>query len=76
MTQTSSLLNLPYIEPSQAQKHVTHNESLRILDTLTHLRVITTACSNRPVRTRPLLGCAATTRPRGRPAAGAATLRV
>ena len=48
MTQTSSLLNLPYIEPSQAQKHVTHNESLRILDTLTHLSVITTDQSTPP----------------------------
>ncbi len=33
-------LNLPLIAPSQAQKHVTHNEALRLLDTLTHLAVL------------------------------------
>lgn len=36
MTETS-LLNLPYIAPSQAQKHVTHNEALRMLDALVQL---------------------------------------
>jgi hypothetical protein len=30
---------LPFIAPSQAQKHVTHNEALRILDVLTQLAV-------------------------------------
>ncbi len=39
MTETTPLLDLPYIMPSQAQKHVTHNESLRMLDALVHLRV-------------------------------------
>ena len=29
--------NLPYIMPSQAQKHVTHNEALRVLDTIVQL---------------------------------------
>lgn len=38
MDQTS-LLTLPYILPSQAQKHVTHNEALRMLDAIIHLRV-------------------------------------
>src|SRR5690606_958695 len=33
-------LALPYIMPSQAQKHVTHNEALRILDALVQLAVI------------------------------------
>ncbi len=32
-------LSLPYIMPSQAQKHVTHNESLGILDALVQLAV-------------------------------------
>lgn len=32
-------LALPYILPSQAQKHVTHNEALQILDILVHLSV-------------------------------------
>ncbi len=33
-------LTLPYIMPSQAQKHVTHNEALRILDAIVQLCVI------------------------------------
>ncbi|MDO6732729.1 DUF2793 domain-containing protein [Marinovum sp. 2_MG-2023] len=32
-------LELPYLQPSQAQKHVTHNEALRLLDALVQLRV-------------------------------------
>ena len=38
MEQTANL-NLPYIMPSQAQKHVTHNEAIRLLDGLVHLAV-------------------------------------
>lgn len=37
--QTSAVLALPYLMPSQAQKHVTHNEALQILDALVQLRV-------------------------------------
>lgn len=33
-SQTSVVLDLPYIQPSQAQKHVTHNEAIRTLDVL------------------------------------------
>lgn len=33
-------LGLPYIMPSQAQKHVTHNEAVRILDALVQLAVL------------------------------------
>ncbi|MAU94916.1 DUF2793 domain-containing protein [Marinibacterium profundimaris] len=32
--QSSPVLSLPYIQPSQAQKHVTHNAALAALDTL------------------------------------------
>ncbi len=32
MSDTSPVLSLPFIQPSQAQKHVTHNEALRFLD--------------------------------------------
>lgn len=39
MPDTSARLALPYIQPSQAQKHVTHNEALRQLDLLVQLRV-------------------------------------
>lgn len=35
----SSRLELPYLEPAQAQKHVTHNEALRKLDMLVQLSV-------------------------------------
>ncbi|SLN29655.1 hypothetical protein ROA7450_01275 [Roseovarius albus] len=37
MSESSPVLSLPYIQPSQAQKHVTHNEALRILDAVTQL---------------------------------------
>lgn len=33
-------LKLPYILPSQAQKHVTHNEALRMLDAIVQLAVL------------------------------------
>ena len=39
MTATANL-GLPFIEASQAQKHVTHNEALRVLDALVMLSVI------------------------------------
>lgn len=36
----SANLQLPYIMPSQAQKHVTHNEAVRMLDSLVQLAVL------------------------------------
>lgn len=39
MEQTPNL-KMPYIAPSQAQKHVTHNEALRALDALVQLCVV------------------------------------
>jgi hypothetical protein len=39
MSDTSHILGLPYIQPAQAQKHVTHNEVLRVLDALVQLSV-------------------------------------
>ena len=39
MPDTSAILGLPYLMPSQAQKHVTHNEALARLDLLVQLRV-------------------------------------
>jgi hypothetical protein len=36
----SPLLTLPYLAAAQAQKHVTHNEALSMLDGLVHLAVI------------------------------------
>lgn len=40
MADTSSSLSLPFIQPNQAQKHVTHNEALLVLDALTQLAVV------------------------------------
>ncbi|MCE8009865.1 DUF2793 domain-containing protein [Aestuariivita sp.] len=40
MTELSPRLGLPYIQPSQAQKHVTHNEAVRVLDTLVQMRIL------------------------------------
>lgn len=39
MSEQTNLLGLPYILPSQAQKHVTHNEALRMLDAMVQLSV-------------------------------------
>lgn len=33
-------LSLPFIAPAQAQKHVTHNEALRMVDSLLHIHVL------------------------------------
>ncbi|MEM8824009.1 MAG: DUF2793 domain-containing protein [Pseudomonadota bacterium] len=39
MTETSLNLSMPYIQEGQAQKHVTHNEAVEILDAIVHLAV-------------------------------------
>ena len=36
---TTAKLALPYLLPQQAQKHVTHNEAIRMLDALVQLSV-------------------------------------
>lgn len=40
MSQLSPRLSLPYLQPAQAQKHVTHNEALSRLDVLVQLTVL------------------------------------
>jgi hypothetical protein len=42
MTDTTPNLNLPYILPSQAMKHITHNEALQILDAATNAVITAT----------------------------------
>lgn len=42
------LLGLPLIESAQAQKHVTHNEALLLLDAAVHLAVITRGLATPP----------------------------
>jgi hypothetical protein len=39
MSDRSANLSLPYIQPSQAQKHITHNEALVMLDAIVQLAV-------------------------------------
>lgn len=50
MPETSPSLSLPYIQPAQAQKHVTHNEALRILDAVTQLSVLDTTLTAPPAQ--------------------------
>lgn len=50
MSQTSPTLSLPYIQPAQAQKHVTHNEALRILDAVTQLSVLNVTLTEPPAQ--------------------------
>lgn len=40
MSEETPNLGLPYIMPSQAQKHVTHNEAIRALDALVQIAVM------------------------------------
>ncbi|CAN7427915.1 DUF2793 domain-containing protein [Neorhizobium sp. LjRoot104] len=40
MADTTANLDMPFILPSQAQKHVTHNEALLRLDALVHLTIL------------------------------------
>lgn len=48
MSETSPSLSLPFIQPAQAQKHITHNEALRILDAVTQLSVLDATLSTPP----------------------------
>lgn len=50
----SPRLSLPYLHPSQAQKHVTHNEALRLLDLLVQPVVLSRSTTSPP--SDPLLG--------------------
>lgn len=54
MPDTSTILSLPLIQPAQAQKHVTHNEALRLLDLMVQLSVKARALTAPPVG--PVLG--------------------
>ena len=42
------LIGLPLLEASQAQKHVTHNEALLLLDAMVHLAVISRVLATPP----------------------------
>lgn len=53
MSDTSPILSLPYLMPAQAQKHVTHNEALQILDALVQLRVTRFDAETAPIEPQP-----------------------
>ena len=44
----SSHLALPYVDAAQAQKHVTHNEAIQLLDALVHLTVLQRSVATPP----------------------------
>ncbi|MEM1039147.1 MAG: DUF2793 domain-containing protein [Pseudomonadota bacterium] len=46
--ETTPNLKLPYIVPSQAQKHVTHNEAIRRLDALVHVSAMSRTVTQPP----------------------------
>lgn len=48
MPDISPVLGLPYLQAAQAQKHVTHNEALRILDAITQLSVLSADLATPP----------------------------
>lgn len=49
MSQISARLALPFIQPAQAQKHVTHNEAIELLDLLVQLVVADFDATTPPV---------------------------
>lgn len=53
MSDTSPILSMPLIQQAQAQKHVTHNEALRILDGVVQLSVISRQIAAPPATAEP-----------------------
>lgn len=53
MSDQTHCLQLPYIAPSQSQKHVTVNEGLRMLDALVHISVASRTALAPPVEPAP-----------------------
>ncbi|MBZ4022148.1 hypothetical protein CKO11_06710 [Rhodobacter sp. TJ_12] len=49
MADQTPLLGLPLLQPSQAQKHVTHNEALALLDAVVQLAVLDRGVNTPPV---------------------------
>ena len=48
MSDITARLDLPLIQPSQAQKHVTHNEALQVLDGLVQAALEETGANTPP----------------------------
>jgi len=55
MSDTSPRLALPYIQPSQAQKHVTHNAGMELLDAMVQLSVASRTVTAPPANPGPTL---------------------
>ncbi|SMX32750.1 DUF2793 domain-containing protein [Octadecabacter ascidiaceicola] len=53
MSDQSPILSMPYIQPAQAQKHVTHNEALFLLDAVVQLAVEDATLSAPPASPAP-----------------------
>jgi len=49
MSETTPNLNLPFIMPAQAQKHVTHNEAIELLDAIVQLMLESSAATTPPL---------------------------
>jgi hypothetical protein len=56
MATQSPILSLPYIQDAQAQKHITHNESIRILDVIVQLSLADRTLKAPPLSPTPPLG--------------------
>lgn len=53
MSETSINLRLPLLAAAQAQKHITHNEALELLDAIVQLAVVEHGCNVPPERPEP-----------------------
>lgn len=53
MTDNTDNLGMPFIAPAQAQKHVTHNEALRMLDALVQISVVSRTTTEPPANPTP-----------------------
>lgn len=53
MPETSTRLQMPFIQPSQAQKHVTHNEAVQRLDALVQMTALQLGAETPPAAPEP-----------------------
>jgi len=49
MSETTPKLSMPLMMPAQAQKHVTHNEAIELLDTIVQLTLESSAATTPPL---------------------------
>ncbi|HEX2448922.1 MAG TPA: DUF2793 domain-containing protein [Methyloceanibacter sp.] len=75
MAEESAKLRIPYIAAAQAQKHVTHNEAMTLLDTLVQLSVIDKDLTAPPGSPIPISSPARAARRQARGSAGKSASR-